>query len=394
MHNSLIVQKYGGTSVGSVERIEAVAERVIKAKQQGHQLVVVVSAMSGETNRLMDLAQQIDVVPAARELDVLLAAGEQVSMSLLAMALNKRGIDAVSLTGWQAGISTNTQYNDATINDIDTKTIDAYLAEDHVVIVAGFQGITDKGNITTLGRGGSDTTAVALAGALKAAECQIFTDVDGVYSCDPRVVSTAKHMKHIDFPSMEEMACKGAKVLHLPSVQHAWRTGVALRVLSSFTEGEGTLVAGDEAKQQISGLALQRDLVKVEVAKSEYHNLSGQCQLLGIDVWGVIETNESMAAVISANALAKLNLILSDKIRATQAISALNCVGGCVNDHISSMQELLAANEVQLLGAENSPRSVAMFVLPDQLDFAANLVHNSFVVANVELDVQPSLMVS
>jgi len=178
---SLIVQKFGGTSVGTIERIQAVAERIIEAKEEGKQLVVVVSAMSGETNRLLGLAQQIDAVPAERELDVLMSAGEQVSMALLAMMLNKMGYAAVSLTGWQAGIKTDSQFNDAKITHVDPSHIQQLLEQDQIVIVAGFQGITDERDITTLGRGGSDTTAVALAGALNADECQIFTDVDGVY---------------------------------------------------------------------------------------------------------------------------------------------------------------------------------------------------------------------
>ncbi|GAL30150.1 aspartokinase [Vibrio variabilis] len=215
MKRPLIVQKFGGTSVGSVERIHSVAEHVIRAKQTGNQVVVVVSAMSGETNRLVELAKQVDKVPNVRELDVLLSAGEQISMALLSMTLSKLGHAAISLTGGQARIMTNNNHNNATISHIDTSVIDEHLAQDKIVIVAGFQGINEVGDITTLGRGGSDTTAVTLAGALNAQECQIFTDVDGVYSCDPRVVKNAQKLDTIDFPTMHEMAHKGAKVLHL-----------------------------------------------------------------------------------------------------------------------------------------------------------------------------------
>ena len=223
MEKPLIVQKFGGTSVGTIDRIAQVAEHIIQAKNDGNQVVAVVSAMSGETNRLLGLAQQIDAVPSARELDVLLSAGEQVSMALLAMTLNRNGYSAISLTGSQAGIVTDSLHNDATIKSIDTSKIDELLAQDQIVIVAGFQGVNEKGDITTLGRGGSDTSAVTLAGALKAKECQIFTDVDGIYSCDPRVVKSARKLPTIDFPSMTQMARKGgAKVLHLPCVEFAW----------------------------------------------------------------------------------------------------------------------------------------------------------------------------
>lgn len=234
MKKPIIVQKFGGTSVGSIENMHLVAKHIIKAKDDGNQVVVVVSAMSGETNRLLGLAQQVDSVPTARELDVLLSAGEQVSMALVAMTLNKLGYAARSLTGGQANIVTDNQHNDATIKAIDTQAITDLLEQDQIVIVAGFQGVNENGDITTLGRGGSDTSAVTLAGALNAEECQIFTDVDGVYTCDPRVVPTARKLDVIDFPSMEEMARKGAKVLHLPCVRYAWQNQVPLRVLSTF----------------------------------------------------------------------------------------------------------------------------------------------------------------
>lgn len=233
--------------MGSIERIHQVAEHIIKAKNDGNQVVVVVSAMSGETNRLMDLAKQVDSVPTARELDVLLSAGEQVSMALLAMTLNKLGYVARSLTGAQANIVTDNQHNDATIKHIDTSTITDLLEQDQIVIVAGFQGVNENGDITTLGRGGSDTSAVTLAGALRADECQIFTDVDGIYTCDPRVVKNAQKMAVIDFPSMEAMASRGAKVLHLPSVQFAWKNNVPLRVLSTFEVNEAVWLRGNQA---------------------------------------------------------------------------------------------------------------------------------------------------
>lgn len=392
--DSLIVQKFGGTSVGSIERIEAVAQRVIKAKSEGNQLVVVVSAMSGETNRLMDLALQVDAVPTARELDVLLAAGEQVTMALLAMALNKMGTSAVSMTGYQAGIQTNDQHNNASIKHIDTQLIESYLEQDQVVIVAGFQGITDDGNISTLGRGGSDTTAVALAGALKASECQIFTDVDGVYTCDPRVVPSATKLATIDFPCMEEMARKGAKVLHLPSVQHAWKQCVPLRVLSSFSHDSGTLVCGGKGDDQICGLAMQQDLILVQVLSAELHSLINQCQLLGIEVWDVLKTENYQGVIIKQNQFAKLALVLSEKICASKNVSALTCVGNAAPERLHAIQSLLKKHNVDVFWSMKTKNSVMLLICPEQLEVAANLVHNSFVVTNIELDGHQVLMVS
>lgn len=265
---ALIVQKYGGTSVGSIARIEAVAEKVISYKQQGHDLVIVLSAMSGETNRLVDLAKAIDGNVHGRELDVLLATGEQVTIALLCMALHKRLCDAVSYTGHQVHILTDNAHNKARILDIEDKHIREDLRRGRVVVVAGFQGVDERGNITTLGRGGSDTTAVALAAALKADECQIYTDVDGVYTTDPRVVPTARRLDRITFEEMLEMASLGSKVLQIRSVEFAGKYNVPLRVLSSFEEGQGTLITyEDENMEQalISGIAFNRDEAKLTV---------------------------------------------------------------------------------------------------------------------------------
>lgn len=391
---SLIVQKFGGTSVGSVERIRAVAERVIEAKEEGKQLVVVVSAMSGETNRLLGLAQQIDAVPAARELDVLLSAGEQVSMALLAMMLNKMGHEAVSLTGWQAGIKTNSQYNDAKIAQIDPSNIQQLLEQDQIVIVAGFQGITDEGDITTLGRGGSDTTAVALAGALNADECQIFTDVDGVYSCDPRVVPGARKLESIDFPTMETMARQGAKVLHLPSVQFAWKNGVPLRVLSSFSNDKGTLVAGETCQHDVSGIALQRDLLHIQVDSEELESLQKQCRLLGIHIWTVIDEPHYAGIVVKQDAYAKLELVFAEKIRNSVQVSSLTCVGNQAEGMVGPSCELLVSHDIEVIASDTGRQRMMLLLVPEQIDKAANLIHNHYVLANVELKQQQELMVS
>ena len=267
---ALIVQKFGGTSVGTVERIQQVAEKVKKFREKGDDIVVVVSAMSGETNRLIDLAKQItDGEPVARELDVMVSTGEQVTIALLAMALIKRGVPAVSYTGNQVRILTDSAYNKARILQIDDQKIRADLKAGRVVVVAGFQGVDEHGNITTLGRGGSDTTGVALAAALKADECQIYTDVDGVYTTDPRVVPKAQRLEKITFEEMLEMASLGSKVLQIRSVEFAGKYNVPLRVLHSFQEGPGTLITLDEEESMeqpiISGIAFNRDEAKLTI---------------------------------------------------------------------------------------------------------------------------------
>jgi aspartate kinase len=266
---SLIVQKFGGTSVGSVERIEAVADKVAGFVDAGHQVVVVVSAMSGETNKLIALANEIMDSPTPREMDVLVSTGEQVTTALLAMALHKRGRMAKSYNGSQVRILTDDSHMKARIREIDDHKIRADLDAGNVVIVAGFQGVDDNGNITTLGRGGSDTTGVALAAALKADECQIYTDVDGVYTTDPRVVDCARRLEKITFEEMLEMASLGSKVLQIRSVEFAGKYKVPLRVLSSFKDGPGTLISvEDESDMEapaVAGIAFNRDEAKVTV---------------------------------------------------------------------------------------------------------------------------------
>jgi aspartate kinase len=266
---ALFVQKYGGTSVGSVERIEAVADKLQRFREQGHDLVVAVSAMSGETNRLVGLASSIQETPSLREMDVLLSTGEQVTIALLCMALEKRGIPARSYTGSQVRILTDSSHTKARIQDIDVERIQADIAAGCIVVVAGFQGADAQGNITTLGRGGSDTTGVALAAALKADECQIYTDVDGVYTTDPRVVEGAQRLEKITFEEMLEMASLGSKILQIRSVEFAGKYKVPLRVLSSFEDGPGTLITIEEddtvEKPVISGIAFNRDEAKLTV---------------------------------------------------------------------------------------------------------------------------------
>ena len=265
---ALVVQKYGGTSVGTVERIKAVAEKVGRFHDDGNQVIVTVSAMSGETNRLLGLSKEISSSPAARELDVVVSTGEQVTIGLLVMALIELGYDARSYTGGQVKIVTDSAHGKARIQRIEDQNLRNELDAGRIVVVAGFQGVDETGNITTLGRGGSDTTAVALAAALKADECQIYTDVDGVYTTDPRVVSCAKRLDKITFEEMLEMASLGSKVLQIRAVEFAGKFGVPLRVLSSFKEGAGTLITCEEddsnmERPLISGIAFNRDEAKL-----------------------------------------------------------------------------------------------------------------------------------
>ena len=268
---SLLVQKYGGTSVGSVERIQAVADRIIANQKKGHQIVVVVSAMSGETNRLIELANQISPQPSAHEMDVLVSTGEQVTIALLSMALINKGVSARSYTGSQIKMLTDSAHGKARIMDIQCEAMQRDLQLGNVIVVAGFQGVDEHGRITTLGRGGSDTTAVAMAAALKADECQIYTDVDGVYTTDPRVEPKARKLDRITFEEMLEMASLGSKVLQIRSVEFAGKYNVPLRVLSSFEEGEGvgTLITteDDEMEQAvISGIAFNRDEAQLTIS--------------------------------------------------------------------------------------------------------------------------------
>ena len=267
---ALIVQKYGGTSVGTPERIKNVAERIARFKAAGHQLVVVVSAMSGETDRLITLVKQVQLDPDPREFDVVVSTGEQVTIGLLCMALLERGVSARSYTGGQVRIHTDSSHTKARIKKIDEDRMRADLADGKLVVVAGFQGVDAEGNVTTLGRGGSDTTAVALAAALKADECQIYTDVDGVYTTDPRIVPEARRLKSITFEEMLELASLGSKVLQIRSVEFAGKYKVRMRVLSSFEEeGEGTLITFEEDEKMeqavISGIAFNRDEAKITV---------------------------------------------------------------------------------------------------------------------------------
>ncbi len=387
MKKPLIVQKFGGTSVGSVENIQKVAKHIIEAKDDGNQVVVVVSAMAGETNRLVDLAQQIDSVPNARELDVLLSAGEQVSMALLAMTLNKLGYAARSLTGGQAKIVTDEKHNNATIEDIDTEGIRTLLDQEQIVIVAGFQGVNRNGDITTLGRGGSDTTAVTLAGYLGARECQIFTDVDGIYTCDPKIVHQAKKLSTIDFLSMEEMAKRGAKVLHLPSVKYAQKHNVPLRVLSTFkNSSKGSFVTGQQAPDGICGIALQDEMQLIEIDNTLIASLLAQCHMLGIAIWNTIESKNTTQFVVKYADYIKLKLTLSEKVHTASLVNLITVVGSMKEISEDKIRAILSGNGVKIIFYTLNIRSFTVAIRPEEVDKVANILHDIYIDSAVVIE--------
>ncbi|MBK6619106.1 MAG: aspartate kinase [Nitrosomonas sp.] len=402
---AFLVQKYGGTSVGSTERIKQVAQRVADFQAKGHALVVVVSAMSGETNRLISLAREIQSEPDARELDVILSTGEQVSIALLAMALHALGVKAKSYTGSQASITTDSAYNKARILKIDEKFIRADLAAGYVVIVAGFQGRDDAGNITTLGRGGSDTTAVALAAALKADECQIYTDVDGIYTTDPRVVAEARRLKTITFEEMLEMASLGSKVLQIRSVEFAGKYRVKLRVLSSFEEqGEGTLITFEENKQMeqpiISGIAFNRDESKITIVGVPDHpgiayQILGPVADANVDVDMIIQNvghdgTTDFSFTVNRNEYAKTMGILKDQILphigardviGGNQIAKVSVIGVGMRSHAgvaSNMFRVLAEEGINIQMIATSEIKISVIVDEKYMELAVRILHKAF----------------
>ena len=400
---ALIVQKFGGTSVGSVERIEAVAEKIVSFRDRGDDVVVVVSAMSGETNRLTALAQEMMEQPTAREMDVLLSTGEQVTIALLSMALEKRGYGARSFTGGQVRILTDDAHTKARIREIDSTRIMAQLEQQNVVVVAGFQGVNEAGCITTLGRGGSDTTAVALAAALKADECQIYTDVKGVYTTDPRVVEEARLLKTVTFEEMLELASLGAKVLQIRSVEFAGKYKVPLRVLSSFEEGEGTLISfeGDEAMEDpsIAGIAFERDEAKLTVTgvpdvPGIAYNVIGPMSEAGIEVDVIVQnaaadgTNDITFTVKrgeSERAKSVLdNIVSSLKARAVDLdtkICKVSLVGVGMRSHAgiaSKMFKALAQESINIQIITTSEIKISVVIEEKYLELAVRALHSAF----------------
>jgi len=409
---ALIVQKYGGTSVGSLERIEAVAEKVISYRARGNQLVVVVSAMSGETNRLIDMAKGISEAPEPRELDVLLSTGEQVTIALLSMALAKRGCPARSYTGAQVHILTDSVHNKARIRDIDAARVRADLDAGRVVVVAGFQGVDEHGNITTLGRGGSDTTAVAMAAALKADECQIFTDVDGVYTTDPRVEPRARRLEKITFEEMLEMASLGSKVLQIRSVEFAGKYNVPLRVLSSFEEGEGTLITFEDEQMEeakISGIAFNRDEAKLTILgvpdqPGVAHQILGPVADANIEVDMIIQNigedgTTDFTFTVHRNDYSKALAILratSDKLGAREvlgdtAIVKISLVGVGMRSHAgiaSKMFEALAKESINIRMISTSEIKISVVVDQKYLELGVRALHEAFGLAGDSVHVE------
>ena len=406
---ALIVQKYGGTSVGTVERIQAVAEKVAGFRQQGHDVVVVVSAMSGETNRLIELARQIKEQPVGRELDVLISTGEQVTIALLAMALEQKGWPARSYTGAQVHILTDSVHNKARIRDIDGQRIRNSLSKGRVVVVAGFQGVDEHGDITTLGRGGSDTTAVALAAALKADECQIYTDVDGVYTTDPRVVPEARKLERITFEEMLEMASLGSKVLQIRSVEFAGKYNVPLRVLSSFIEGEGTLISIEEEQMEqalISGIAFSRDEAQLTITgvpdqPGVAYNILGPIADANIEVDMIVQNvgadgTTDFTFTVHRNDYARALEVMQDTARRVEArevsgdnhIAKISLVGVGMRSHAgiaSKMFETLAKEGINIRMISTSEIKVSVVVDEKYLELGVRALHDTF-----ELDQEPA----
>jgi len=402
---ALIVQKYGGTSVGNPERIKHVAQRVAKFKAKGHQLVVVVSAMSGETNRLIGLAKEIQPHPDPRELDVILSTGEQVTIGLLTMALKQLGLHAKSYTGGQVKILTDSAFTKARILSIDEHSIRADLSNDYVVVVAGFQGMDESGSITTLGRGGSDTTGVAIAAALRADECQIYTDVDGVYTTDPRMVPEARRLKSITFEEMLEMASLGSKVLQIRSVEFAGKYKVKLRVLSSFAEeGEGTLITFEEEDKMeqaiISGIAFNRDEAKITVVgvpdkPGIAYQILGPISDANIDVDIIIQNMgidgaTDFSFTVHRNEFAKAMGILKNKVQAhigardvigDDKAAKVSVVGVGMRSHVgiaSKMFRTLAEEGINIQMISTSEIKISVVIDEKYLELAVRALHKVF----------------
>lgn len=400
---ALIVQKFGGTSVGTVERIEAVADKIVAFRERGDDIVVVVSAMSGETNRLTALAKDIMDFPTPREMDVLLSTGEQVTIALLSMALEKRGIGARSFTGGQVKILTCDTHTKARIREIDGTRIHAQLEQGNVVVVAGFQGTDEHGNITTLGRGGSDTTAVALAAALEADECQIYTDVKGVYTTDPRVVEDARLLTSITFEEMLELASLGAKVLQIRAVEFAGKYKVPLRVLSSFEEGPGTLISLEEDDKMedptIAGIAFERDEAKLTVAgvpdvPGVAYQVIGPVSAAGIEVDVIVQnaaedgTND-ITFTVKRSECDRAKKILDDlqpslkarEVLVDRKVGKVSVVGVGMRSHAgiaSKAFKALADENINIQIITTSEIKISVVIEEKYLELAVRALHSAF----------------
>jgi aspartate kinase len=399
---ALLVQKYGGTSVGSLERIQGVADKVIQYRKQGHDVVVVVSAMSGETDRLLKMAKEISKRPAPREMDVLLTTGEQVTIALLCIALEERGMPARSYTGGQVRILTDSAHTKARIRQIDDHRIREDLKAGRVVVVAGFQGVDEQGNLTTLGRGGSDTTGVALAAALKADECQIFTDVDGVYTTDPRIEPKARRLEKITFEEMLEMASQGSKVLQIRSVEFAGKYRVPLRVLHTFKEGPGTLITLEEEGVEaplISGIAFNKDEAQITVMgvpdkPGIAHAILGPIGEANIEVDMIVQNvgadgstdftftvhrNDHERALDIARGVARA--LGARQVNGAADIVKVSMVGVGMRSHAgiaAQMFGVLAKEGINIRMISTSEIKVAVVIEEHRLDQAVRALHKAF----------------
>jgi len=406
---ALIVQKYGGTSVGSADRIRSVAKRVARFHRDGHQLVIVVSAMAGETNRLLGLTKELSANPDPREVDVVAATGEQVTIGLLAIALRESGVPARSYTGGQVRILTDNSHTKARILEIDEQRVREDLARGNVVVVAGFQGVDRQGNVTTLGRGGSDTSAVALAAALKAEECQIYTDVDGVYTADPRIVPEARRLERITFEEMLELASQGSKVLQIRSVEFAGKYLVRLRVLSSFDDADaaptGTLITYEEDEDMeqaiISGIAFNRDEAKISVMGVEdrpgiAYAILGPIAAANIDVDMIVQNigasghtdfsftvnrNEYQKALAVLTAERERKHFEAREIIGDNRIAKVSVVGIGMRSHVglaSKMFKALADEGINIQMISTSEIKIAVVIDEKYLELAVRVLHKAF----------------
>jgi aspartate kinase len=400
---SLIVQKFGGTSVGDIARIEQVADKVARFRADGHDIVVVVSAMSGETNRLIALAQDIQERPDPREMDVLVSTGEQVTTALLSMALIKRGVKARSYNGSQVKILTDNAHTKARIREIDDANMRRDLARGSVVVVAGFQGVDENGNITTLGRGGSDTTAVALAAALKADECQIYTDVDGVYTTDPRVVDGARRLEKITFEEMLEMASMGSKVLQIRAVEFAGKYNVPLRVLHSFEEGPGTLITMEDdgvmEMPTIAGIAFNRDEAKLTIAgvpdtPGVAYKILGPVGEANIEVDVIVQNvshdnTADFTFTVSRSDLPRAEEVLRSvceklgarEVTSNNKIAKVSVVGVGMRSHAGVASQMFAAlgeENINILMITTSEIKISVIIEERFLELAVRTLHSSF----------------
>ena len=409
---ALIVQKYGGTSVGSIEKIKAVAERVIEDYLKGNQMVVVLSAMAGQTDGLIQLAEEMTPDPDPRELDVLMSTGEQVSVALFSMAIKSMGYDARSLLGFQAAIHTSHLYGKARIHDIDTERITKELKRQRIIAVAGFQGLDDHGDITTLGRGGSDTTAVALAAALKADVCEIFTDVDGVYTTDPNICPRAKKMEFISYDEMLEMASLGAKVLEIRSVEFAKKFDVPIHVRSTFTREKGTMVVAeteDMEKVLVSGVAYNKNEARVTIKKVP--DIPGIASRLfepvfesGIVVDMIVQnTSEDgftdLTFTVPKPDFFKTMELVSDtaekigaeKVLGDQDIAKVSIIGVGMRSHAGVAKRMfgaLAKENINIMMISTSEIKVSCVIEEKYTELAVRVLHNVFGLDDEEKEIQ------